>query len=221
MLKVLGVHPWLIFQITIPVLFSILFFNFAYGQCGPQEHFSVACLGITMAWVIAAILGGSFVLMVGAGVEAGVGGVGQLFLVSNRFSEAYPALGQGVPCLTGALGTSSSGGGLSFRDLVVGCGTSANCPMANLYTVTSIDSAVDLTNGVCVLTVTTVGVGAVEVRMEGVGWVSTLTLYLLLAIMVFLLLSVTSVLGPGDFLTLGLVLGWAGCGWFCCCWVWG
>ena len=67
----------------------------------------------------------------------------------------------------------------------------------------------DLAVGVWVLTVATVGVGAVEVGVEGVGWVSTLTLYLLLAIMV-LLLSGTFVLGPGDFLTMGLVLGWAG-----------
>ena len=49
----------------------------------------------------------------------GVGGIGQAFLVSNRFFDADPALGQRVPCLTGALGISSSGGGLSFRDLVV------------------------------------------------------------------------------------------------------
>ena len=76
-----------------------------------------------------------------------------------------------------------------------------------------------------VLTLATVG-GAVEVGMEGVGWVSTLTLDILLAIMVFLLLSVTFILGPRDFVTLGLVFGWAGLGWFgciwvCCGWVWG
>ena len=40
----------------------------------------------------------------------GVGGIGQSFLVSNRFSEADLALGQGVPCQAGALGMSSSGG---------------------------------------------------------------------------------------------------------------
>ena len=88
-----------------------------------------------------------------------------------------------------------------------------------------------LTVGVWVLTVATVGAGVVEVGVEGVGWVSTPTLYLLLAIMVLLLLSGTFVLGPGDFLTMGLVLGWAGHGWFCCrqvccghvccSWVWG
>ena len=178
------------------------------GQCGPHEHFSVTCLGITMVLGIAAILGCSSVLMVGAGVGTGVGGIGQSSLVLNRFSGADPALGQGVPCLTGALGMSCIGGGLilSFRDLVVGHGTSANCPVGSLCTVTSIDSAVDLTISVCALTVATMGVGAVEVEVEGVGWVSTLTLYLL-AIMVFLPLSVPFVLGPEDFLTLGLVLG--------------
>ena len=157
--------------------------------------------------------------MVGAGVGTGVGEIGQSFLVSNRFSEADPALGQGVPCQTGALGISSSGGGLSFMDLVLGHGTSANCAMASLCIVTGIDSALDLTIDVCVLTVTTMGAGAVEVGVEGVGWVSNFTLYLLLAIMVFLLLSVTFILGSGDFLMLGFVLGWAGLGWFGCIWV--
>ena len=146
----------------------------------------------------------------------GVGGIGQSFLVSNRFSEADAALDQGVSCLPGALWMSSSGEGLSFRDLVVGHGTSANCPIDNLYTVIGIDSAVDLNISVCVLTVATMGVGVVEVGMEGVGWLSTPTLYLLLAIIVFLLLSGTFVLGPRDFLTLGLMLGCAGHGWFCC-----
>ena len=108
-------------------------------------------------------------------------GVGELASLSGlRFSEADPALGQGVLCLTGVLGMSSSGGGLIllFRDMVVGCGTSANCPIAILCTVTGTDSAVDLTIRVHVLTVATVGAGAVEVGVEGVGWVSTLTLHL-------------------------------------------
>ena len=133
-----------------------------------------------MALGIVAILGCSSVLMVEAGVGTGVGGIGQSFLVSNRFFKAHPALGQGIPYLTGALQMSSSGGGLilSFGDLVVGCRTSANCPIANLCTITGIDSAVDLTIGVYVLTVAAIGAGAVEVGVEGVGWVSTLTLYL-------------------------------------------
>ena len=98
---------------------------------------------------------------------------------------------------------SSSEGGLEF------CWTLANCPIASLYTVTGIESAIDVTIGVWVLRVATMGVGVVEVGVEGLGWASTLTLYLLLAIMVLLLFSVMFALGPGDFLTLGLVLGWA------------
>ena len=50
------------------------------------------------------------------------------------------------------------------------------------------------------------GVGAVEVGVEGIGWVSTLTLYLLLASMVLFLLSLA--LGPGAFLVMGLLF-WA------------
>ena len=143
-------------------------------------------------------------------------GIGQSFLVLKRFSYGEPALGQGVPCPTGTLGISSSDGWLSLMDLVVGCGTLANHPMASLCIVTSLDSAVDLTIGVCVPTVATMGAGVVEVGVEGVGWVSTLSLYILLDITLFLLLSLT--LGAGDFLTLVLVLGWAGLCWFCCTW---
>ena len=57
-------------------------------------------------------LGWGFCLIVGAGAGAGVGRICQSFLVSKRFSEAGPVLGQGVPCLTRALGMSFSGGGL-------------------------------------------------------------------------------------------------------------
>ena len=128
-----------------------------------------------MAWGIAAIWGGSSILMVGAGVGTGV--------VLNRFSEADPTLGQGVPYLTGALGMHSSGGGLYplFWGLLVGHGTSANCPVANLYTITSIDVAVDLVTGVWVEVVATVRVGAAEctgavgVIVVGTGWARTLT----------------------------------------------
>ena len=99
----------------------------------------------------------------------------------------HPVLGQGVLCLGGALGVSSSGGGLdpSFWGLVVGHGTSANCPISNLYTVTSMDVTVDLVTGVWVEAVATVGAGVVEftgvvvIGVEDVGWLSTLTLYLL------------------------------------------
>ena len=37
------------------------------------------------------------------GVAAGVGGIGQSFLVSNRFLDVDPELGQGVLCLGRAL----------------------------------------------------------------------------------------------------------------------
>ena len=119
------------------------------GQCSPHEHLSVACLGITIEWGIAATWGGSSVL-IGAGVGTGAGGIGQSFHVLKESSEADPAWGQGVLCLTGALGMSSSGGGFdpSFWGLVVRHGTSANCPVANLCTVTGIDVVVDLVTGV-------------------------------------------------------------------------
>ena len=74
-------------------------------------------------------LGCSSVLMVGVGVGTGEGRIGQSFHVLNKFSDAKPALGQGVPCLTGALGISSSGEGLSFMDLVVGHGTQQTVPL--------------------------------------------------------------------------------------------
>ena len=199
------------------------------GKRGPHEHFSVACLGITVASGIATTWDGSSVLIVGVGVGIGAGRIGQSFLVSNRFSEADLALGQGVPYLTGAPGMSSSSGRLdpSFWGLVVGHGTSANCPVAELYTITSIDVTMDLVTDIWVEVVATVGVGAVEltgaveVVVIGTGWARTLTLYPLLAIMVLFLLSGTFVLGPGAFLTMGLGLGWAGHGWVCCDWVGG
>ena len=94
------------------------------------------------------------------------------------------------------------------------------------------DSAVDLTTGIWVEVVATVGVraveftGVVQAARVGMDWASTLTLYLLLASMVLLLLSL--VLGPGAFLAMGLVFcgwalvlgyGWVGDGWLCCGWV--
>ena len=142
------------------------------GKCSPNEHFSVACLGFTMAWGIAATWGGSSVLILWAGVGTGTGGIGQSFLVSNRFSEAHPALGQGILCLTGAMGMSSTCcGGLDplFWGLVVRHGTSANCPVANLYTVTGMDVAVDLVTGICMEVVATAWVGAAE--FTGAVWV--------------------------------------------------
>ena len=74
----------------------------------------MTCFGITITWRIPATWAGVSVFTVGAGVGVGVGTIGQCFLVSNKFSEAGPVLDQGVPCLTGALVMSSSGGGLEL-----------------------------------------------------------------------------------------------------------
>ena len=82
------------------------------GQCSLHEHFSATCFGFTTAWGITATWGGTSILIVGAGV--GVGGIGQSFPFSKMFLEADPVLGKGVPCLTGPLGMSSSGGGLEL-----------------------------------------------------------------------------------------------------------
>ena len=79
-----GVHSWLNLQIAIPVLFSV-FFIFANGAVQSPWAFSAVCLGIVMTWGMAAVLSCSSVLMVGAGAGTGVGGIGQSFLVSNRF----------------------------------------------------------------------------------------------------------------------------------------
>ena len=106
--------------------------------------------------------------------------------------------------------------------LPVGCGTSANCPVANLYTVTSIDATVDLTTGIWVEAVSTVGVCAVGAVEVDTGWVRTLTLYPLLVSMVLFLLSLA--LGPRAFLAIGLEIwgwaivldyGWVGHDWVC------
>ena len=167
---------------------------------------------------------------VGASVGVGVGGIGQSFLILNKFLGADLVFGQGEPCLTGVLGMSSIGGGLepwtegcpSFWCLAVGYGTSADFPAANLYTITSMDAvAADLVTGIWVEVVGTMGVGAVGVEVEGIGWASPLTLYLLLASMVLLVTCLGSwgfsshgvgVLGVGT----GAWLVMAGVG----AWVW-
>ena len=85
------------------------------------------------------------------------------------------------------------------------------------------DVAADLVTGVWVEILATMGVGAVEftgaVGVVGIGWASTLTLYLVLLSMVLFLLSLA--FGPGAFLIMGLVLGWVGHCWVCCGQVWG
>ena len=117
----------------------------------------------------------------------------------------------------------------SFRGPAVGYGTSANFHVANLYTITSMNVvAVDLVTGIWVEVVATVRVGEVGVGMESIGWVSTLTLYVLLVSMA--LLPLLLALGPRAFLVMELGFwgqalvfgcGWVGHGWVCCSWVWG
>ena len=85
------------------------------------------------------------------------------------------------------------------------------------------DSVADLTTGVWVEVVATVGVGAVEftgavgVGVVGMGLESTLTLYLLLVSTVLLLLSL--IFGPGAFLVMGVGILGVGAGvWLWLCW---
>ena len=92
---------------------------------------------------------------------------------------------------------SSSGGGLESWVIVCRYGVCLYFPVARVYTIIGTDViAVELVTVVWVLTVATVAAGVVDVWVESVGGVSTLTLYLLFAIMVFLLLSGIFVLGP-------------------------
>ena len=85
-LCILWAHPWLFFLIVIiPIFLMFLFILAKMGQCGPHEHFSATCSNITIAWGIVATLGGASVFTVGADVHVSVRGIGQSFLVSNKF----------------------------------------------------------------------------------------------------------------------------------------
>ena len=114
--------------------------------------------------------------MVGADVGTGVGGIGQSFWVSNRFSEIDPALVQGVPNLFGALGMSSKGGGFwtegcpPFWGLAIRLEVSANCPVASLCIVTGMAAVANPV--VCIWVDVVVVTGTVVV---GMGWFRTLT----------------------------------------------
>ena len=94
---------------TIPILLAFFLFFYANGAINSQYIFSTTCLGITIAWGIAAVWGGTSVF-----VGAGLGGIHQCALASNKVMEAGSVLGQGVYYLTGALSMSSSGGDLEF-----------------------------------------------------------------------------------------------------------
>ena len=137
------------------------------GQFGPHPHFSI-CVRITAAWGIAASwgCGSTFIL----GVDVGVGGIGQSFLDSNKFPDANPALGHGVPAW---VGISSSGGGLSAEKPPWG-GFPWSFHFAKFIMVR------DMVLGICMVMLLAFGVGT--------GLATTHTLYLLVGIS-FLLLS--------------------------------
>ena len=100
----LRAHPWLL-SLQTPYQSSSCSSSFLQmGQCGPHEHFLVAYFGVTITQGITTIWGGASVLMVGAGMGTGVGGISKYFLVSNKFSEADPVLGQGVHYLNWGTG---------------------------------------------------------------------------------------------------------------------
>ena len=91
--------------------------------------------------------------------------------------------------------------------------------MANLCNITGINSAVDLSTAVCVLRVATVGVGMVEV-VGGRCWLGEYPhLVSSFGYHDFSFFVSDICFGSCRFLTLGLVLGWAGLGWFGCIWV--
>ena len=176
------------------------------GQCGPHVHFSTTCLDISIAGGITATCGGASVFA----VSAGVGGIGQSFLASNMFWGVDSELGQGVPSLIVALGMSSIMGGwdCAWKDFP---GISLlgkelhfifllpNCILLLVWMLQP-----DLTTGIWVEVVATVGVGVVGVVVVGVNWAITLTLYHPLVSTVLLLLSF--VWGPGAFLIIGLLI---------------
>ena len=99
----------IILPVAIPIFCDLLLFFYADGAVQSPCAFSMTCLGITVAWGIAATWGGASV-----SVGAGVGGIGQSALASNKFVEADSMLVPGVPSLTGALGMALCGGGLEL-----------------------------------------------------------------------------------------------------------
>ena len=121
------------------------------GQFGPHPHFSI-CFGVTVAWGIAALWGCGSTFIVG--VEVGAGGIGQSFLDSNKFPDADPALGHGVPT---QVGISSSGGGLPAEEPPWG-GFPWNFPFAKFIMV------MGMVSGICMVLTYFAGI-------EVVAWV--------------------------------------------------
>ena len=111
-LSILWAHPWLLsLHIAIPI-FLVLFLILANGAMWSPQKFFQSLLRSHHHIGDHCYLGWCFCFDGGAGVGAGVEGIGQSFLALNRFSGADTELDLGVPCLTGALGMSSTAGEL-------------------------------------------------------------------------------------------------------------
>ena len=165
------------------------------GQFGPHPHFSFIYFSATVAWGINVSWDCASTFIVG--VEVSVGGIGQSFLNSNKFSDIHPALGHGVPAQVGIF---SSGGGLLSAEEPPWGWISWNFPLAKFIIV------IGMVSDVCMVMLSALRVGT--------GLATTHTLYHLVGIN-FLLLSLVSV----PLLIKGLVLGWVGLGWLCWDWI--
>ena len=124
------------------------------GQCHPHVHFSstglLFCgLGKTVAWGIAATLGGTSAFSTFT-VGVCVGGIGQLALALNRFVEASTVLGQGVFSLTwkvGALGIASDCGGLPLGGGRIYFNLGLSCRIGNSFKISLCQIAYSHWNG--------------------------------------------------------------------------
>ena len=120
-LSILGMHSWLVLPITIPVFF-MLFLILTNGAMQSPGAFLHSLLRHHHGMGDCCNLGDSSVLMVGADVVTGVGGIGQSFLVTNKFSEADPVLARGA--LSGwGIGYIIQWWRVGFFILGSGCGT--------------------------------------------------------------------------------------------------
>ena len=74
-----------------PSPLPVFFFIFANGAMWSLCAILCSLSGVTITLGIAVSWDGASVFMAGADVGTGVGGIGQSFLVSNRFTEIDPA----------------------------------------------------------------------------------------------------------------------------------
>ena len=153
------------------------------GQFGPHGNF--ICFGATAVWWISILWYCASTFIVG--VDAGVRGIGQSLLNSNKFSDVDPFLAHGVPALAGIL---SSGGELLSAEEPPWGGFSWNFPFVKFIIV------IGMVMGICMVMLSVFGVG------DCTSLVTTCTLYHLIGIN-FLLLSFVFV----TLLAKGLVVG--------------